>query len=308
MLGSLAAIFLAACSGGGGFKRTDSGLLYKIISDGKGPVVKKGEFLKVNFEQRLRDSVLGTTYGGLPRYAMIDSVGPIYSPVEIFPQLRKGDSAVVVLLADTLESKQGGLPPFIHKGDKITLTFKVLDILATKDDVKKDQEASNEKEKQKEIQDIQDYLSKHNIQAQKTANGVFYVIDKPCDGPKADSGKLVSIHYTGYTLEGKYFDSNVDSTKQLHPHPMQPFTFQSGTHGAIKGMLDGIQQFNQGSKGRLFIPAMEAYGPQALGKDVKAFSDLVFDVEVIDVKDAPAAPEHSPGPPMIHPMPMPKHK
>jgi hypothetical protein len=87
ILTSLALVFIAGCSDGG-FKRTKSGLLYKIISDGKGPVAKKGEFLKLEFQQKLRDSVLGSSYGQMPAFVMVDSVGPIYDPAEVFNLLR----------------------------------------------------------------------------------------------------------------------------------------------------------------------------------------------------------------------------
>src|SRR4051794_37779532 len=101
------------------YKKTKSGLLYKIISDKKSPMAKKGEFIKVHFIQKVRDSVLYSSLEtGMPVYIQVDSARPVYSPTEIFPLLRKGDSAVVVELADTLAKRFGGqLPPFIHKKD-----------------------------------------------------------------------------------------------------------------------------------------------------------------------------------------------
>src|SRR5216683_5890808 len=48
----LGILFLVACDNHG-LKKTKSGLLYKIISDGKNPVVKKGQFIKLNFSQKI---------------------------------------------------------------------------------------------------------------------------------------------------------------------------------------------------------------------------------------------------------------
>jgi len=285
-------LFTAGCKQGDGFKKTKSGLLYKIISDKKGPVVKRGEFIKVNFTQKVRDSILGSSYNGMPTYAPVDSVGAVYNPAELFPLLRKGDSLVVVMLADTLFKKNNGeLPPYIRRKDKITLTIKVLDILPSEDLVRKDQQTLITTQKDKEIQIIEAYLNKNNITATKTSNGVFFEIQSPGSGPKADSGKMVAIRYTGYTFYGQYFDSNIDSTKQSPTgrHPLDPYEFQSGVQGAIAGMLEGIQQFNKGSKGRLFIPSMLAYGSNPPpGATFKPFDNLIFDVEVLDVKQAPA--------------------
>src|SRR5882757_11484278 len=100
------------------FKKTKSGLLYKIYSDGKGDVAKKGQFLKASVVQKLRDSVLYASV--IPVYMPVDSPRPVYSPIEIFSLLRKGDSAVAVMAVDTLLRRSNGqLPPFLKKKDKI---------------------------------------------------------------------------------------------------------------------------------------------------------------------------------------------
>ena len=106
------------------FKKTKSGLLYKIYSDGKGQPAKKGDFLKTNLIQELRDSLLRTTVGSMPLYIGVDSPRPVYSPTEIFTMLRKGDSAVVVESADTLIRRSNGqVPPWIKKKDNQPLTY-----------------------------------------------------------------------------------------------------------------------------------------------------------------------------------------
>lgn len=297
------AILFAACSGGGSFKKTKSGLMYKIISSDKNqPVVKRGNILKLHFVQKVRDSVLNDSYGKMPYYAPVDSIGPVYNPAEIFPLVRKGDSVVVVMIADTLVKKGGQLPPFINRKDKITLTFKIVDVftadsLADVDrqtEMTKEQQrqlAEAEKQKVKDAKALEDYIAKNNIKAGKTANGVYYEIQSTVNGVPADSGKLVSIKYTGYNLEGKFFDSNIDSTKQVQKHPMDPFQFQAGVQGAIQGMLEGIVHFKKGDKGRLLIPSTLAYGanPQP-GGPIKPNESLIFDIEIVDVQDVPKAP------------------
>ncbi len=296
LLLSVLALFLIQGCKEESFQKTKSGLLYKIISDGKGPLVKRGEFIKVNFEQKInfaknnKDSILGTSYTGMPTYAPIDSVGPVYNPAEIFPLLRKGDSVVVMMMADTLEKKNGQLPPFISKKDKITLHLKVLEILPTEEAVRNDQQQLIATQKAKEVAVLESYIAKNKINAIKLPSGVYYEILSQGAGPKADSGKLVAVLYTGYTLDGKPFDSNTDSTKQSEngKHPLEPFEFIAGVQGSIAGMLEGVQYFNKGGKGRLFIPSMLAYGSNPPpGAPFEPFSNLVFDIEVVDVKAAP---------------------
>jgi FKBP-type peptidyl-prolyl cis-trans isomerase FkpA len=280
----LAALAFAACSPNAGFKKTKSGLQYKIISEGKGDVVKKGQFLKVNFTQMIGDSVLNTSYGSMPTYAPVDSVGPIYNPVEIFPMLRKGDSAVVIMETDSLYKQQAERPPYVKKGDKLKLTFRVIDVMENEQALRDDQMKLIDERKNQEIKAIQAYLDKNNIKAQKTEKGTFVVITQPGTGPVADSGRAVHVKYTGKTLEGKVFDSNVDST---FGHT-EPYVLVIGQRGAIEGWDDGLRMFNKGAKGQLYIPSMLAYGGNAMpGSPIKAFENLMFDIEVVDITDAP---------------------
>lgn len=280
----LAALAFAACSPNAGFKKTKSGLQYKIISEGKGDVVKKGQFLKVNFTQMIGDSVLNTSYGSMPTYAPVDSVGPIYNPVEIFPMLRKGDSAVVIMETDSLYKQQAERPPYVKKGDKLKLTFRVIDVMENEQALRDDQMKLIDERKNQEIKAIQAYLDKNNIKAQKTEKGTFVVITQPGTGPVADSGRAVHVKYTGKTLEGKVFDSNVDST---FGHT-EPYVLVIGQRGAIEGWDDGLRLFNKGAKGQLYIPSMLAYGGNAMpGSPIKAFENLMFDIEVVDITDAP---------------------
>src|SRR5450432_1664193 len=194
----LGILTLAACNNHG-LKKTKSGLLYKIISDEKNPLVKKGDFIKIEFVQKIKDSTLFTSATTMPAYVRIDSpVVASYSPVEIFPLLRKGDSAVVIQLADSIQRKsQQPLPPFIHKNDKITLLMRVVDVFDNELAVQKDRQAALDVFHAKEINQVENYLQQHNIQATKTTLGTFVEVKNPGDGPAVDSGKQVSVIYTG---------------------------------------------------------------------------------------------------------------
>jgi FKBP-type peptidyl-prolyl cis-trans isomerase len=193
-----------------------------------------------------------------------------------------------------MKKNPGQLPPYLKRKDKMVLTIRVLDVLANSEALQRDQMEEMAKQKQKddvkkeaEIKQIQEYLAKNNIKAQQTKGGVFYEIQNPGSGPQADSGKIVAINYTGYFLDGKFFDSNVDSTKQVEKHPLEPFQFMAGMQGAIPGMLEGITVFKEGGKGRLFIPSVLGYGAQGSPPVIKPNQNLMFEVEITSVKDAP---------------------
>ena len=280
------ALFVLGSCGKTGFKKTRSGILYQIASDGKSQKGKRGDFLKVHFTSKVRDSLLGSSYTGVPTYAQVDSVGSIYSAAEIFPLLRKGDSATVVILADTLFKRNPeGLPPYIKRKDKIVLSFKVLDILPNEEARSKDEAAEIEKLRVREVKNIEDYLAKNNIKTQRAPKGTFVLIENPGDGPAVDSGKQVSVKYTGKTFAGLVFDSNIDPKFQ-HTEPYS-FVIGSQPPGAIEGWDDGLRLFRKGGKGKLYIPSMLAYGGSPRPGIIKPFDNLMFDVEIVDVTDPP---------------------
>jgi FKBP-type peptidyl-prolyl cis-trans isomerase len=218
LLSALSVLLLATACKNSGFKKTKSGLMYKIIADGKGPLVKRGDVIKIQFVHKLRDSVLASSYEQMPFYAKVDSVGPVYDPQEIFTMLRKGDSAVVIRLADSLAKKQGMLPEFIKPKDKLVLSFKVVEIFTADSIAQKDQmaemQAAQERQKQKQetlkgpkVKEIEEYLAKNNIKFQKAPQGTFVEIKDPGNGAQVDSGKYCSIRYTGKSFPSmKVFD------------------------------------------------------------------------------------------------------
>jgi FKBP-type peptidyl-prolyl cis-trans isomerase FkpA len=265
-----------------GFKKTKSGLLYHITSDGKGETVKRGQWLKLNVVQKLRDSVLYTSEGGMPAYIKVDSSRGDYSPIEILPLLRKGDSAIAIQLVDTLLRKYGSqLPPFLKKKDKISTIFKVSDVLATDELKVKDQADEAGKEKGREVKAVEDFLASKKISAEKTEKGTYVVVQSAGDGPQVDSGKQVSVRYTGKLLPSeKVFESNMTGPGN------EPYKFVVGQSAIIQGWDDGLRKFKKGGKGTLYIPAFLAYDQQP-GPGHRAFENLMFDVEIVDVTDAP---------------------
>jgi FKBP-type peptidyl-prolyl cis-trans isomerase FkpA len=274
-----AAAMLAGCSNNQ-YKKSKSGLLYKIYSDGKGPLAQRGQVIKLQFRQKLKDSVLQETYSSVPGYAMVDSVGPVYNAAELFPLLRKGDSLVVVLLGDSI-NKKFGLPPFMKKEDKIMLHFKVLDIFPTAEAATADRTAEFNKQKDKQSKTFTDYMARKGTGLQKTPGGVYVEIKSPGDGPQVENGKLISVKYTGKLIPSeKVFESNMDGANPPIEYVISPDAQM------IRGWNEALLLFKKGGKGVLYIPSEMAYGDQQ-GPGGLPFQPLMFDIEIVDVKDAP---------------------
>ena len=107
--------------------------------------------------------------------------------------------------------------------------------------------------------------------ATKTASGLAYKVLKKGDGKTHPSEKdSVSCHYSGWTTDGKMFDSSVVRGK--------PSTF--GLNRVIKGWTEGLQLMTKGASYRFWIPEELAYQ----GRPNKPAGMLVFDVELIEIK------------------------
>jgi FKBP-type peptidyl-prolyl cis-trans isomerase len=121
------------------------------------------------------------------------------------------------------------------------------------------------------------------LEAKKTASGlVYYEVKRSGSNVKAEAGKTVKVHYSGYLADGKMFDSSVERG--------EPIEFPLGQGNVIQGWEEGIALMNVGDKLRLVIPYFLAYGEAGRPPQIPAKADLTFDVELIDVKAA--APQH----------------
>ncbi len=109
-----------------------------------------------------------------------------------------------------------------------------------------------------------------------TASGLKYVDNVVGDGPLAEKGKKVTVHYTGTLADGKKFDSSLDRG--------QPLTFTLGTGQVIKGWDEGVAGMKVGGKRRLIIPAELGYGARGAGGVIPPNAQLTFDVELLGVQ------------------------
>jgi FKBP-type peptidyl-prolyl cis-trans isomerase len=106
--------------------------------------------------------------------------------------------------------------------------------------------------------------------AKKTASGLSYkVLHQGTGGRHPKSNSQVQVHYTGWTTDGKMFDSSVVRG--------QPAEFP--LDGVIPGWTEGLQLMFEGEKTRFWIPEALAYK----GKSAP-YGLLVFDVELLKIQ------------------------
>jgi FKBP-type peptidyl-prolyl cis-trans isomerase len=109
-----------------------------------------------------------------------------------------------------------------------------------------------------------------------TPTGLAYIDLLQGTGAMAKPGDKVTVHYTGTFTDGRKFDSSVDR--------IEPFTFTLGAGQVIKGWDEGVAAMKVGGKRKLMIPSNLAYGSRGAGGVIPPNTDLVFEVELLNVR------------------------
>lgn len=168
----------------------------------------------------------------------------------------------------------------IAQGDKIE-SLEILRVGAAAEDfngveefrsfngAKEDREAAAKKQQEELLGELSQGFA-------KTSSGLRYKIEEKGDGPKAEKGKTVSVHYKGMLPDGSVFDSSYKRN--------EPIDFPLGQGHVIEGWDEGIQLLSVGDQARFVIPSHLAYGERGAGGVIPPNATLIFDVELVAVK------------------------
>lgn len=116
-----------------------------------------------------------------------------------------------------------------------------------------------------------------------TASGLQYEVITKGNGPIPSATSTVKVNYHGTLLDGTVFDSSVERKEPA----------QFPVNQVIKGWTEALQLMPVGSKFKLYVPQQLAYAASAQGK-IQPFSMLIFEVELLSIEKAAAAPQMTP--------------
>lgn len=292
-------------------KETPSGFQFKLAKEGEGKPANQSQLIVFNFKiTDSNDSVWVDTYRrGFPEFTALPDSSQVSEQdgiSEMIGMLKKGDSAVFDISVKKLfsEMAKAAIPPGIDSTLDLTYAISVRDIIAKEQfeeyrgKIETEYYAFQEKlEKEqlgKDTVAIDEYLKSKGINAIKHPSGIRYVITQQGDPSVATSGQTVLVNYAGYLMDGTYFDTNIKSLAQEKglydpmreaQMPYGPFEVSIDRSSVISGWHEALKQLGKGTKGTFYIPSSLAYGQRRMGDKIKENSNLVFDIEMVDIKN-----------------------
>lgn len=111
--------------------------------------------------------------------------------------------------------------------------------------------------------------------ATKTEDGIYYMVTKTGSGDKCGLGKNVAVHYTGYFLDGRIFDSS---------EGRGTLDFKTGAGQMIPGFDVMVQDMQVGESRTAILPPEMAYGDAGAGGVIPGGAYIVFDIELVRIR------------------------
>ncbi len=273
-----------------GYKKTATGLYYQFFTqNNEAEQPKVGDLIDMRIFGAVNDTtiIVANTDNTLPMEAPMFA-GDFFEGLSM---MHKGDSASFIVNIDSTFIKwfhQTSLPEEFKSTDVMRFEVRLDDFYPESEyaarysaKIKKDIDARIEKMKADHpeetataAQQLTEYLAKNNITVEPTASGLYYVMTQEGNGEKPEVGQMVQVHYTGKLLDGTLFDSSIERG--------EPISIPIGVGQVIPGWDEGIMMMSKGEKGVLYIPYYLAYGDRQAGDKITPFSNLMFEVELVD--------------------------
>ncbi len=262
-----------------GYKKTKSGIYYKLIKFGESlEKAKPGDYITADIAYKtMNDSVF---FEGRRKLQITEPsfVGAID---ECFLMLAEEEMASFIISAKDFFTKtlETTLPEFIAENDPMIVDIDIVDIQT-------EQEYYMEKEAFLHwIEDFGDYekvilrqfIDQQKVEIKPTESGLYHITLNEGTGDKVYVGDTVTVHYEGKFLNGKFFDS----TKRRN----SPFQFVYGRKWqVIEGMEEAIGRMVEGEKALFIIPSQIGFGETGSSTGIiPPYTSTLFEVELVEV-------------------------
>ena len=255
------------------FQQTEDGLYYKFITEN--PEARKAEigdylFLSISCHTYNDSLAFMNTAEQDAIDKMMESIYPA-DPYSAYGLMHEGDEAVFAFKADSFLLyffRYPEIPDYIQDTTMIFFTIKI-------NKIRNEEEMIAEKN-----EEIKQYMVSHNLTAEPTESGLYYIEKQAGKGKELMEGDSISINYIFRFTNDSLFDSS-EGRDPLYCIVGQMFP----------GLNEGLGKMKRGGKATLIMPYSIAFGAISQYVPVPPFTTIVADIEVL--------------PTIVHPKPAP---
>ncbi|WP_306252354.1 FKBP-type peptidyl-prolyl cis-trans isomerase [Parvularcula sp. IMCC14364] len=275
--------YLAENAAKEGVEVTASGLQFETLEAGDGRAPIEDDVIVMHFVGIKADgTVFDTSLArGTPTTIQLSSFkdeAPGF--VEGVMKMNVGGAARFTLPPALAYGTEGTPDGVIGPNEALTFEVQLLDAIDAETVAKMEAEYKAIADTNKQAGDAFLAANAAKSSVQVTESGLQYeVLEKGNSTVSPTAADTVEVHYRGTVEDGTVFDSSYDRGETT--------TFPLGN--VIRGWTEGLQLMNEGDKYRFYIPSDLAYGAQSRGEVIGPNQMLIFDVELVDVKEPAAA-------------------
>ena len=278
-----AVVFFTSCDNAHpGFKKSENGIYYKVISSVDSTSHIKGDsgmFFKMsmsygNLDSLLFDFTMNPNLFEMPHQKSVYT-GDIN---EAFALLSKGDSAHIIIKADSFFLKtahQPEVPEMFKENNDLHFWVKINDILSA-EELRAAQDIELEKRKGLELADLSVYLAKNYPDIVPTESGLFVVKGKKGSGRMPNVGDILTFDFKVSVLNGPELYDSEQAGRPAEAEKGKPFD--------TEGLTEGLSMMKKGEELTLIVPSKLAFKGQGRQGLVAPYSTLIYWVRINSVK------------------------
>jgi len=275
-------VLISSC--GSDFKQLASGFELRKIESKGGDAPKDAEAISVHMNIAIDDSLVIDSRELYPigRRLAMNNMWPDFK--DVLRRVGKGDSIQVRMSLAQYAKLEGRSTALRDSSAVVLMSIRVLDV----DDEAKLIEKMVNDQLNYEIEQIERYLINNNLEAERTEEGVYYIISRQGDGDFVSEKDNVSSYFTLRLLDGRVLastDEEINRSNGLHTEGREygPYEFTLTRDRSLEGWRIGVPKLREGGSGTLFIPSRYAFGVNGISGSIAPNTTVVYDIEILDL-------------------------
>ena len=276
-------LIISACDSG--YEQFEEGYSLKRIESKGGKTPGDKDALMVHLKIELEDSLIVNSKDLYPmgRRLGMNNMWPDFK--NVLATIGEGDSVRIKMGLPEYAKLEGRTSALIDSTLMVTMSMRVIGIGNESSIIERmvNEQLAYENEA------IEKYLINNNLEAERTEEGVYYIISQEGEGDFVSLDDDVLSRFTIKLLNGKVLgttDEDVAKANGLHTESRDysPYEFNLSKPRTLEGWLQVVPKFKEGSKGQMIIPSRFAYGSRGAAGVIPPNATLIYDLEIIEIK------------------------